>query len=54
MVRLGPQYSQNMDFWQILGVLYLAGLPLGSHHLWVFLAAKQGWMPSDALQPEGA
>ena len=32
MIRLGPLYSLNMGFGQILGCLYLAGVPLGAHH----------------------
>ena len=50
MIRVGPRYSPNMDFWQILGTLYLAGAPLGSHHLWLVIARPRGWLPSEALQ----
>ena len=45
MVRLGPKYSSNMDFWQVLGTLYLAGTPLGSHHVWLWIARHEGWLP---------
>ena len=44
MTRLGPLYSRNMDFWQILGALYLAGVPLGTHHVWLITARKCGWL----------
>lgn len=50
MTRLGPLYSSDMDFWQILGTLYLAGLPLGTLHVWLFVALKSRWMPDDVLQ----
>src|SRR5664280_1897590 len=49
MTRLGPLYSKNMGFWQILGALYLAGVPLGTLHVWQAVAAKYGWMPESAL-----
>jgi len=53
MIRLGPKYSQNMNLQQILGTLYLAGAPLGSHHLWELTATKFGWVRADFLpQPE--
>lgn len=48
MVRLGPRYSPNMDFWRILGVLYLAGSPLGAHHIWMVVATKYRWV---AVEP---
>jgi len=51
MTRVGPRYSANMDFWQILGSLYLAGAPLGCHHLWILVARKCGWTPIDILSP---
>jgi hypothetical protein len=50
MTRLGPLYSKNMDFWEILGALYLAGVPLGTLHAWQAVAGKYGWMPESALQ----
>jgi len=50
LVRLGPMYSPNMDFWQILGALYLAGVPLGSHHVWQVVATYRGWMPTESLR----
>ena len=58
MVRLGPKYSSNMDFWQVLGSLYLASTPLGSHHVWVWIARRRGWLvdtfiPSAQPLPRG-
>lgn len=52
MIRLGPLYSPNMDFWQIMGALYLAGVPLGTHHVWVVVATKCGWLPVWVLQKQ--
>jgi len=52
MTCLGPLYSPNMDFWQILGALYLAGVPLGTLHLWLVIAMKCGWMPATTLQEQ--
>ena len=49
MIRVGPRYSPNMDFWQILGSLYLAGAPLGSHHLWLTIARRRNWLPEAAV-----
>jgi hypothetical protein len=49
LVRLGPMYSRNMDFWQVMGALYLAAVPLGSHHLWLALANWRGWLPDQTL-----
>lgn len=49
MVRLGPEYSRNMDFWQVIGSLYLAGTPLGCQHLWLTIANRIGWLPDDTL-----
>ncbi len=43
MTRLGPLYSQNMDFWQIVGSLYLACVPMGAHHAWRFVAERFRW-----------
>jgi hypothetical protein len=50
MTRLGPMYSKNMGFWQTLGSLYLAGVPLGTQHLWYFVAEKFHWMIDLDLQ----
>ena len=50
MIRVGPKYPASMDFWQILGSLYLAGLPLGAHHIWWAVAVNQQWLPEAALQ----
>jgi hypothetical protein len=50
MTRLGPVYSSNMGFWQILGCLYLAGVPLGAHHAWLGVATRFRWMPARRLQ----
>jgi len=49
MTRLGPLYSHNMGFWQILGTLYLAGVPLGTHHLWLIVAREYRWLLIDDL-----
>ena len=49
MVRVGPTYSSRLDFWRILGVLDLAGSPLGAHHIWIVVAARCRWMPVDAF-----
>ena len=49
MIRVGPKYSPNMDLSQILGTLYLAGAPLGCHHLWELNATACGWVPVDAF-----
>jgi hypothetical protein len=53
LVRLGPKYSVNMDFWQILGSLYLAGAPLGSHHVWLMVARSCGWISAQESEREG-
>jgi len=49
MVRLGPEYSHDMDFWQVMGALYLAATPLGSHHLWLAIANARGWLTDQTL-----
>lgn len=49
MLRVGPLYPPKMDFWQILGVLYLASVPLGSHHVWLAVALSNGWIQEDHL-----
>jgi hypothetical protein len=51
MVRLGPRYGGNLGFWQILGALYLAGVPLGTHHLWLIFARKWRWLLAEELSP---
>ena len=52
MTHLGPLYCPNMDFWQTIGTLYLAGAPLGAHHLWLVVAKKRHWLPSGNLQKQ--
>lgn len=49
MTNVGPNYPYKMDFMQILGVLFLATSPLGSHQLWITVARWRGWMPSETL-----
>jgi hypothetical protein len=51
MLHLGPRYGGDMGFWQILGALYLAGVPLGTHHLWLILARKCRWLFTEELLP---
>jgi hypothetical protein len=48
----GPRYPSEIDFWQIIGSIYLAGAPIGSHHLWIAVARIYGWLPSKALDAE--
>ena len=52
MVRLGPLYSANMGFWQVIGALYLAGTPMGSHHLWLAVAKLNGWLSAENLRSD--
>ena len=52
MVRLGPLYSANMGFWEVVGALYLAGTPMGSHHLWLVVAKSRGWLSDEYLRVE--
>jgi hypothetical protein len=51
MTRLGPLYPEDMNLWEILGSLYLAGVPLGMHHAWLFVAEKFNWI---VLNPQEA
>jgi len=50
MSYVGPVFPQKINFWQILLSLYLAATPLGSHHLWLFIADRYGWTPAEALR----
>ncbi len=44
MVRVGPRYPSSLGFWDIIGCLYFAGVPLGAHQAWLVLAARTGWL----------
>ena len=50
MVNVGPKYPSNMDACQVLGSLYLASTPLGSHHLWLLVAKKRNWIQLAAAE----
>ena len=52
MVRLGPLYSANMGFWQVIGVLFLAAVPMGSHHLWLAVAKLNSWLSDENLRSD--
>lgn len=41
MVRLGPVFDLNMGVSETIFSLYLAGSPLGCHHLWLLLTPRR-------------